>query len=102
MLLNGVSLCMGHHMWAHRQVLDFHDWMRDELGEAQYDELRCQTLPQTVAWLSQRNAASAMTTSASSTRWATPGASSPSSSTSPPTDRPDRESEVIAADTASR
>ena len=52
MLLNGVSLCMGHHMWAHRQVLDFHEWMRDELGEAQYDELR--QLSQTVAMAKSR------------------------------------------------
>ena len=39
MLINGVTLCMGHHMWAHRQVLDFHEWMRGELG-VEYDELQ--------------------------------------------------------------
>ena len=39
MLINGVSLCFGDHMWAHRNPLDFHEWMQDELGP-EYDELQ--------------------------------------------------------------
>jgi hypothetical protein len=39
-VLNGITLCFGHHMWAHSQVLDFHDWIRDRIGADEYDELR--------------------------------------------------------------
>jgi hypothetical protein len=41
MLLNGVSLCVGHHIgWAHGNPLEFHEWIREELGAEAYDELR--------------------------------------------------------------
>jgi hypothetical protein len=40
MVANGISLCFGHHMWAHSQVLDFHDWIRGFIGADEYDELR--------------------------------------------------------------
>src|SRR5262245_44581208 len=39
MLANGVSLCMGCHMWAHRNPLEAHELWRDRLGEV-YDEIR--------------------------------------------------------------
>jgi hypothetical protein len=41
MLLNGVSLCVGHHIsWAHANPLEFHEWIREEIGAEEYDELR--------------------------------------------------------------
>jgi hypothetical protein len=40
MLANGISLCMGHHRYAHAHPLDFHDMIRDRMGHDEYDELR--------------------------------------------------------------
>jgi hypothetical protein len=40
MLENGISLCMGHHLLAHANPLDFAEMMRDRLGADEYDELR--------------------------------------------------------------
>lgn len=40
MVQNGVSLCFGDHRWAHSNPLEFHDWIRGELGPAEYDHLR--------------------------------------------------------------
>lgn len=39
-LENGVTLCMGHHMWAHRNPLEFHEWIRGELGAETYEALQ--------------------------------------------------------------
>jgi len=40
-ILNGVSLCTGHHIaWAHRDPLEFHEWAKDQLSVSVYDALR--------------------------------------------------------------
>lgn len=39
MLQNGVALCFGCHMQAHGNPLDFHELMKDRLGET-YEEIR--------------------------------------------------------------
>jgi len=38
-ITNGISLCYGHHMDAHANPLEFHEWMQDRLG-AGYEDLR--------------------------------------------------------------
>ena len=40
MLANGISLCVGHHRWAHTNPLEFYDMVRDRLGFEEFDELR--------------------------------------------------------------
>jgi hypothetical protein len=40
MIVNGVSLCFGCHMWAHSNPLEFHERMADRLGWTEYHELR--------------------------------------------------------------
>jgi len=39
-LLNGVCLCTGCHMWAHRHPLEFHEWVKGVIGEEAYERLR--------------------------------------------------------------
>lgn len=39
-LENGVALCYGCHMWAHRNPLDFHEWIEEQIGTATYDAVR--------------------------------------------------------------
>ena len=37
---NSFALCTGCHMsWAHRNPLEFHVWVRDQLGDAVYEAL---------------------------------------------------------------
>ena len=39
-LENGVSLCTGcHNSWAHANPLEFHDWLKQRMGEEQYTSL---------------------------------------------------------------
>lgn len=37
---NGLSLCYGCHMWAHKNPLEFHAWAEEELGTNLYDEVQ--------------------------------------------------------------
>jgi hypothetical protein len=37
---NGVALCFGDHMWAHANPLEFHEWIKAELGAEAYDALQ--------------------------------------------------------------
>lgn len=39
----GVSLCVGHHRWAHANPLEFHQWIRGELGPDRYDRLQARS-----------------------------------------------------------
>lgn len=43
-LLNGVTLCMGCHLWAHKNPLEAMEWFQTELGQAIFDELRFKSL----------------------------------------------------------
>ena len=36
---NGVTLCYGCHAWAHRNPLDFHEFVKGWMSEAVYEEL---------------------------------------------------------------
>src|ERR671910_118827 len=41
---NGVSLCVGcHRSWAHAYPLEFHEWIKDELGAELYDDLQARS-----------------------------------------------------------
>lgn len=40
---NGVSLCYGCHMWAHKNPLEFHEWAEKQLGEDAYDVLQARS-----------------------------------------------------------
>jgi hypothetical protein len=40
---NGISLCMGCHIYCHSNPLEFHEWMQDRLG-AGYEDLRSLSL----------------------------------------------------------
>ena len=31
---NAISLCFSCHLWAHGNPLQFHDWLKDEIGAA--------------------------------------------------------------------
>ena len=37
---NALALCYGCHSWGHRNPLDFHDWVRKEIGPRKYDALK--------------------------------------------------------------
>jgi hypothetical protein len=36
---NGIALCFGCHMWAHQHPLDFHEWIRERMGD-EYETLK--------------------------------------------------------------
>ena len=40
---NGISVCFGCHMWSHRNPLEFHDWMKGELGPELYEDLQARS-----------------------------------------------------------
>ncbi len=40
---NGVTLDFGCHMWAHRNPLEFHEWIRDDIGAEKYDALQARS-----------------------------------------------------------
>ena len=41
-MANGLSLCYGHHSYAHSHPHDFKDWLIKEKGEKWWNELRVQ------------------------------------------------------------
>ena len=39
-MMNGICLCVGCHRYAHREPLDFHEWVKGYKGEDWYNALR--------------------------------------------------------------
>jgi len=38
---NGITFCFYHHItWAHRQPLEFAEWIKELIGDKMYEELR--------------------------------------------------------------
>lgn len=38
--LNALDLCAAHHRWAHDRPVEFVEWVRDLLGEKNYEKLK--------------------------------------------------------------